>query len=228
MEANLPARFKKIFFRADSGFFSGELFDLLENYGWTYLVKVKLSNLQWLMQNQVWKTVKSNSELSFCEFEHKCKDWSKSRTFKAVRILVGYEEQIFFDKKNKIPIYQYFCYCTNLEKTPKEVHSCYKQRSESETWIEQIKSQLEAGRTLTDDFHANDILWQLAVFAYNLSLMARDGIAKNYREEHRTFFRWFINVPGKLVSSGRRLKCKIYKHYYFKNRWLEQEQLLLA
>jgi len=30
-----------------------------------------------------------------------------------------------------------------------------------------------AGATLTDDFWANDILWQLSVFAYNLSVMMR-------------------------------------------------------
>jgi hypothetical protein len=28
-----------------------------------------------------------------------------------------------------------------------------------------------AGATLTDDFWANDILWQLSVFAYNISVM---------------------------------------------------------
>ena len=44
--AILPSNIKKIFFRADSGFFSGKLFDLLESLGWTYLVKVKLKNLK--------------------------------------------------------------------------------------------------------------------------------------------------------------------------------------
>jgi len=34
--------------------------------------------------------------------------------------------------------------------------------------IYQVKGQAMAGATLTDDFLANDILWQLSVFAYNL------------------------------------------------------------
>lgn len=85
-----------------------------------------------------------------------------------------------------------------------------------------------AGKTLTNNFHANDILWQLGVFAYNLSLMFRFSNFRNYREEIGTFRDWFICVPGKLVRSSRRLKLLIYKHYFYKNRWLEQEQLLVA
>src|SRR5680860_805890 len=41
VEASLPGSVEKVFFRADSGFFSGKLFDLLESYNWDYLVKVK-------------------------------------------------------------------------------------------------------------------------------------------------------------------------------------------
>jgi len=39
--AALPGKVKKIFFRADSGFFNGQVFDLLEEKGHEYLVKVK-------------------------------------------------------------------------------------------------------------------------------------------------------------------------------------------
>lgn len=42
VKSSLPETIDKVFFRADSGFFSGELFDLLESYGWDYLVKVKM------------------------------------------------------------------------------------------------------------------------------------------------------------------------------------------
>jgi len=42
VQSSLPRNVRKVFFRADSGFFSGELFDLLESFFWDYLVKVKL------------------------------------------------------------------------------------------------------------------------------------------------------------------------------------------
>ena len=41
------------------------------------------------------------------------------------------------------------------------LHELYKQSSTSETWIEQVKRHTMEGSTLTDDFWANNILWQL-------------------------------------------------------------------
>jgi len=44
-----------------------------------------------------------------------------------------------------------------------------------------------AGATLTGDFWANDILWQLWVFVYNISVMMRQNKDKFKRQEHRMF-----------------------------------------
>jgi hypothetical protein len=38
------------------------------------------------------------------------------------------------------------------------LHELYKQRSTSETWLEQVKWHTMTGCSLTDDFWANDIL----------------------------------------------------------------------
>jgi hypothetical protein len=52
-----------VFFRADSGFFSGNLFDLLESYSWDYLVKVKLKNLEDMLK--AIRSVKEYVEVSY-------------------------------------------------------------------------------------------------------------------------------------------------------------------
>jgi hypothetical protein len=57
VQSSLPRNIRKVFFRADSGFFSGNLFDLLESYSWNYLVKVKLKNLEDLLKAQDWTDV---------------------------------------------------------------------------------------------------------------------------------------------------------------------------
>jgi len=72
----------------------------------------------------------------------------------------------------------------------------------------------------------NDILWQLRVLAYNLSLMMRYHVKKFWRQEHATFRDWFINLPAKLVTGSRYFNMKIYENYYFKDRWAEFEQAL--
>ena len=53
------------------------------------------------------------------------------------------------------------------------LHTLYGARAESENWIEQTKDSHCAGRTLTQDFWENDILWQLSAFAYTLSAIMR-------------------------------------------------------
>jgi hypothetical protein len=132
------------------------------------------------------------------------------------------------DQKQQAPRYEYACYCSNLDGNAIALHELYKQRATCETWIEQVKSQLFADTTLTDDFHANDMLWQLSVLAYNLSVMMRVPSKANWQQEHATFRDWFITLPAILVRGGRRVTIKIYQHYYFKERWLEFEKILVS
>jgi len=211
---------ENIFFRADSGFFVGSLFDWLEEKGWDYLVKVKLKGLKDLLEEQCWDPVAGHQGIWVCEFSHRCKKWKKSRQFKAVRKIKKYEEKTFFGKTEWVPVYEYACYCTNKNMDAWAAHECYKQRSTSENWIDQVKNQLMAGMTLTDDFWANDILWQLSVLAYNLSLMMRQKKDKLHRQEHRTFRNWFICVPAEFFGK-RKAKLHLYEYYLFKEQWLD-------
>lgn len=224
----LPAKVKQVFFRADSGFFNGLLLDLLEIYGWTYLIKVKLKNLKALLDTRDWQILKSNPNVAICEFEYKSNGWKKSRKLKAIRTIKKLIEVEYFGQRQYVPEYEFACYCSNLDIDAALLHEKYKERSVSETWIEEVKSQLLAGKNLTDDFHANEILWQLQVLAYNLSLMMRYKSEPFWRQEHKTVRDWFINIPAKLVTSGHQLTLKIHEHYYFKNRWMELDELITA
>lgn len=208
-----------IFFRADSGFFMGALFDWLEEKGWDYLVKVKLKNLKELLAKQKWCSAGGHPGFWVCEFSYQCKDWKKPRQFKAVRWIDKHEKKIFFGQVEWVPVYKYACYCTNQEIDAWAAHECYKQRSTSENWIEQVKNHLLAGMTLTDDFWANDILWQLSVLAYNLSVMVRQKDDQLHRQEHRTFRDWFIRVPSEFFGS-RKPNLRLYEYYLFKEQWL--------
>ncbi len=124
--------------------------------------------------------------------------------------------------------YEYACYCSNLAVNGLELHELYKQPSTSETWIEQVKNQLLAGATLTEDFHANDILWQLNVLAYNLSAnwRMRYKLKKLWQQGHAMFRDRFINLPAKLVQGSRQIARKIYQNYHYKNRWIELVRVL--
>ena len=218
--ACLPHKIKKVFFRADSGFFSGHLFDLLEEKGHDYLVKAKLTPLiKSVLSSQSW--IEIDSDTAVCEFEYKAQSWSKARKMYAVRIVKEYVEREWIGSIERIPVYDYFCYCTNLKGLDSiKIHKLYGQRAECENWIENTKNQLCAGKTITNDFYVNDILWQLSVIAYNLSASMRyDSDFKSWRQEPKTFREWFISVPGKVVTNGRKTIVKMSRHYIYAKEW---------
>jgi hypothetical protein len=106
-----------------------------------------------------------------------------------------------------------------------QLHEIYKQRSTSETWIEQVKGQAMAGATLT-----NDNLWQFSVFAYNLtaSWRVRQNKNKFWQQEHRTFIDWFVAVPAKITRSGHQMELKLYEHHFYKADWEEMDSFIEA
>ena len=227
VEGSLPKRIKNVFFRADSGFFSGGLLDLLESFNWDYLIKVKLKNLARLLEKQEWHIIDKKNNIAICEFGHKAAPWKKARVLKAIRTVKEYVETDFFGTGKLVPVYQYACYVSSYEDLDAAgLHEVYKQRSTSETWIEQVKTQAMAGATLTDGFWANDILWQLGVLAYNISIMMRSKNSKFKRQEHRTFMEWFITVPAKIVRSGHMTEIKMYEHHFYKKDWEELDRLV--
>ena len=218
--AALPQSVKQIFFRADSGFFNGQLFDLLEEGGHTYLVKAKLTQtIKQKLLDQNWTGV--NDRTAVCEFEYQAHGWSKARKMYAVRTVKEYVEKEFFGYIEIIPVYEYFCYCTNLiGVTAIKIHALYGERAECENWIENAKNQLCAGQTITNDFHVNDILWQLSVMAYNISVLMRyDADYKIWKQEPKTFREWFISVPAKVVTKARKTTVKMSIHYLYAKQW---------
>jgi len=225
----LPKHGKSIFLRADSGFFNGALFDLLEQESHTYLVKVKLKNLNKLLSLQNWSTLACNNHMAVCTFDYCAKGWSKSRKLYGVRVLTGYIDVETFGNIERIPQYSFFCYCTNLPYASGEIlHEIYAQRAESENWIEQAKNHLLAGQTRMQSFHGNDILWQLSILAYNISIMMRYATCeKTWKEEYRTFRDWFVNIPAKVVSSSRNIYIKMAKYYHAAHRWTKLQSLIL-
>ena len=117
-------------------------------------------------------------------------------------------------------IYDYHCFVTNLEEAPLEIYHLYKDRAECENWIEAVKNQIGAGTTVVDHFWGNDVLWQLGVLAYNLSIWMRYLTCRtSWRQEPATFRNWFIRTAGRLVCHARKYTLKLQKHYYYRQQW---------
>jgi len=213
----------RVIFRGDSGFFTGELLEYLESISGGYLIKVKLKNLVRLLEAQEWEDVKEERGWEQADFWYQCAGWNRARRFVAVRQLVKIEKGLF-----EMPVYEYFCYVTTERLSPMEAHRCYGKRATCETWIEECKSQMNAGHLRTGEFLANAALFQCAVLAYNLlkwMALLTGGVVKQW--EVKTMRLWLIRVAGKLIKGSRQLTLKLPEKFLHQEEWRVWEGMSL-
>jgi len=219
----IPNRVWKVFVRADSAFFNGKLLEFLEKMHSGYTIKVNMKGLVALLEKQKWKKIRNQPGFESTEFEYQCKGWNKPRRFVAVRQLIEYEIEEERPPVSKVE-YHYFCYVTNMKKSPWGTHKYYGKRSTSENWIDWCKNQMAACSILTDGFWANSAIFQVCILAYNLMVwMMWINTDRGFREEPNTIRLFLIRVPGKMVCRGRQWVLKLEKNYFFKSTWLEIE-----
>ncbi|MFQ5640690.1 MAG: IS1380 family transposase [bacterium] len=225
--AHVP-RDMRIVFRGDSGYFVGALFDLLEERGCGFLVKVKLKGLVGLLEKQTWEPIPGKRGWEQTRFSHGCGTWSSKRQFVAVRQLKENEKQkqpsLFLDARE----FDYFCYVTTEDLTPWQAHKKYGKRATCETWIEEAKNQMALAHIKTNSFLANDALFQSTILAYNtIRWMALvSGDQQLIRWEPASLRTFMLRVAGKLVSGGRQLTLKTSESALYPQAW--QSWLRLA
>jgi hypothetical protein len=218
--ANLPEK-THLFFRADSGFFVGELLDLLEKFFHDYLIKVKLKNLIALLVAQRWVATPGRPGWEQCVFWHKCGNWSKSRQFVALR-----QEQTPEPTSQptlfKVKKYDYFCYVVSkLDDCPWTTHKRYGKRATSETWIEEAKNQMALAAIKTSSFNANSALFQCAILAYNtqrwMALCSGDQLLRRW--EPATLRAFVIRVGGLFRTGSRQLTLQVPETMIYQAQW---------
>jgi hypothetical protein len=218
--AHLPNT-QTILFRGDSGFFNGALFDLLDQYGHGYLVKVKLKGLNELLYAQSWEPVLDTPGWEQCSFWHRCSTWSVSRRFVAVRRERTCARKSPCKSLFEIKEYDFFCYVTSEDMSCRRAHTQYGRRATCETWIDEAKNQMPLAHLKMDDFWGSSALFQCAVMAYNtIRWMALcSGNRELRRWEPATIRTMLVRVAGKLLTGSRQFTLLTPSHHLFPAQW---------
>jgi hypothetical protein len=210
----------RILFRGDSGFFVGALLDLLDQYGHSYLIKVKLKGLVTLLSKQSWEPVPGQAGWEQCIFFHKCTTWSSTRLFVAVRREKPADPAkpaTLFEMKE----FDYFCYVVSEIADPWQVHKRYGQRATCETWIEEAKNQTALVHIKTEDFWANSVLFQTAILAYNtirwMALLSGNAVLRRW--EPGTIRTFLVRVAGKYNTGSRQQKLFVPERMLYSTQW---------
>ena len=222
--ARLPKRVWSLWLRGDSAFFNGALLDEAESRGAHYTIKVAMRGLTKLLASKTWRQQPNRPDWEVTDFQHHCRGWQRSRRCVAVR-----HRTETLNTEGLFPIsevtYEYFCYVTNLNWSPWGVHRYYGQRATSENWIAWCKTQMAAGRILTQDFWANSAVFQTCILAYNLLVWMLWLTMKHaLNEEPETIRVWLIHVPARYVERSRRCLLKLPHDWWAKERCLALHQ----
>ena len=203
---SLPAGVKKIYGRADSGFYCGEAIEAYESGQCEFIVCArKTDRLVEQLQKAEWKPSKKTDADEECEFFYQPEGWAKAYRFLALRYDKAALEEQKKDQKNHkkqdttdaeqyqlfdTAPYEYRVFVTNMTGAIDLLVWFYRQRAGAENLIKEANN--DAGLTAhpSNRFDMNRIHFQLAMVAYNLnawlSLFNREPVADAAKLEHTT------------------------------------------
>ena len=199
--SRLPKQVWKVIIRADSAFFSHAFLCYLESLGHDYVIKVKIKGWKnWVERNAGWRLSGEGRWTSV--FRAKLPGWEKERTFVAVRV---FREYIADDLFGPVPVYDYALWVTTFRLSANKLEAFYNQRTTCENAFDVGKNQMGWCGMLTQHFWTNDLIFQIAMLAYNLMIWFKMRFLppEMQGQEAETMRSWLIKTAGHIVTKSR-------------------------
>ncbi len=219
--------------RADSGFYSKEIFDYLENREQgpvNYVVACRFyTPIKRKMANQRrWLLVDDGIEIA--ETTYQAEDWEQPRRLVMVRQKIsrrpkaaGKQLRLFEDEAVHRD-YRYSCFITNMDLSPKMVYDLYRNRADAENRIKELKYDFGFGSFNTTDFWATEAILNMVMLAYNLMSLFRQAVmgSKVHHQMKTLRYRVFA-IGGYLVKNGNsrilKLSLQMKRREWFTGLW---------
>ncbi|WDP92380.1 MAG: IS1380 family transposase [Desulfobacter sp.] len=212
-EADLPA--EDIIFRFDKGLTSGSILDTIEELGAGYVAKAKLSStiMGQISRIKNWRSI-GNGHFA-ANFYRRLSGWSRSRRFAVIErnlpTTKPSEQMLLFN----ILEGRYEVVVTNLRLKAENIWRQYNKGAIVEQVIEEIKNDFAAACIRTNEFWANDALFQTGLIAYNLlnciKALALPKWLRAARIKRLGFL--LIHLPANIVVRGRQFWIKLKRDH---------------
>ncbi|QKY70152.1 IS1380 family transposase [Lentibacillus sp. CBA3610] len=207
----------KIIIRGDSGFATPKLYDLCEELGADYVIRLKANQRLQRIAGEFENEILSEPEVDiydgrhhefYREFTYKAASWDKSR-----HVMLKLEkpvDQLFF-----IPTF----IVTTLGDSPEDTVQFYAERGKMENYIKEGKLGFAFGQMSSTAFEINANKLQIAVLAYNLNNGLRRLCMPKKMKKHQiqTIRTKLIKIAGKVIRSGRYITFKLSSSSLYKN-----------
>lgn len=217
--ANLEGDVDNIVFRMDSGYFSEEIAEVIEQAGYQYVVKAKeyskLLDKAYDSPVKIWENYGYQKQAMFvCMKPDK---WSKARKFAVVRELKPEEERQQLSLLESGD-YTHAMYVTNTTWELADTVKFYEKRGNCENYIKETKYDMNIGSLKMKSFWANEAFFQLMMLVYNIFLLFKlDKLpVSEYRQWILTFRLKYVFLAGKIIRTARQTILKLLEGYPYK------------
>ena len=182
--------------RLDSGFYSNEILNYLEEKPLNYIVAAKFYHpIQRLIAgNENWILLDDGIEI--CEKQYQATDWNTERRMIVVRQKISVRPQAtgkmlsLFPEEEIHRNYRYSAYFTNLDFAPAEVWRMYCSRGDAENRIKEIKYDFGFDSFNLNGFYATESALTFVMIAYNLMSIFRMFVLQEKTQKRLSTLRW--------------------------------------
>ncbi len=204
--------------RMDSGFFSGEIFDRLEEKELPYIVACRFNNSIKIQLASQAKWTEVADGLHIAESTYQAQGWEKPRRIIMVRQEIDKRPKAAGKRIKKIKKprqleifpdvaelgnYRYSCFITSLTLPAKAVYDLYRGRADSENRIKEIKYDFAADKFSSKDFWATEACDSFIIMAYNFISLFRHAIINSKQSPFLKTIRYkILCISANLEKKG--------------------------
>lgn len=216
--------------RADSGFYSKEIFEYLEDKTMNYIIAAKFYQpIKWkLAKHSIWLTLDSGLEIG--ETTYQADDWEEPRRLIMVRQEINKRPKAvgkqlkLFEEEGIYKNYRYSCFITNMDLPAKVIYDTYRGRADCENRIKEVKYDFGAESFNVNDFWATEAALNFVMMAYNLMSLFRQAVIKGKTQQFLKTIRYKTFAIGAyMIKEGNsrilKLSLAMQRREWFKGLW---------
>lgn len=198
--------------RADSGFYSKKIFDLLETrerpISYVIACPMYTTIQRHIQSRKKWLGVEDGIEI--CDSLYQSPTWADPRRLVIVRQetkkrpkATGKQLKLF-EEGQEVNGYRYGCYITNLTLPAAEVWRLYRGRANCENQIKELKYDYAADGINGNSFDATETTLNFIMVAYNLMSLFKQAVIQNKTKPRLKTIRFTtLNIGSYMVQNGR-------------------------
>ena len=204
--------------RADSGFFSQDVLEKLEDEELQYIIAAKMFSglVQRIFDEDRWRIITPGIDI--CSFTYKLDAWDTARRFVVVRkqrsLYPRAVGKSLFVENDEFEDYLYSAFVTNSDLSAELIWELYKNRATAETQIRELKENYGLDGFCCEEFGATEAAFRWVCVAYNLMSLYKILLLNKKHDPNLTTLKFqCIAIAGYLTRHGRKKKLILSAHH---------------